>query len=170
MHELKRWFVPLCLAALAFSLSACDLSWLGTFEGEEAHGHTHSHAHEGGPHLNVNEASEEEILEDLPDLSHDLAHAIVEGRPYASILELRDALRPHADAAAMEEVEHHLFVPVDVNKADAETLMQIPGVDADTAAHLIEARPHTDIHDFVHELEEHIGAEEAHAAEHLLTR
>jgi radical SAM superfamily enzyme with C-terminal helix-hairpin-helix motif len=40
------------------------------------------------------------------------------------------------------EYERYVFVPVDLEAADAETLMQLPGVDAEQAAALEAGQPY----------------------------
>jgi radical SAM superfamily enzyme with C-terminal helix-hairpin-helix motif len=48
--------------------------------------------------------------------------------------------------------EQYVYVPVDVNSADADTLMQLPGVDSALAADLIAARPYASTADFLAKL------------------
>ena len=90
--------------------------------------------------LNLNTASEAEF-QALPDVGERMAHEFEEYRPYVSIQEFRREMAKYVDADAIEGYESYVFVPIDPNLSDAETLAQLPGVELDEAALLVEARP-----------------------------
>ena len=50
----------------------------------------------------------------------------------------------YVDEATVATYLEHLYVPVDLNGADAATLMQLPGLDEDEVKALIAGRPYAD--------------------------
>ncbi len=91
--------------------------------------------------LNLNVASEEEFK--ALGIGDRMAHEFDEYRPYASIREFRQKIGKYIDddADKLAEYEAMVFVPIDPNSSDAETLQQLPGVTAQAAQALTEARP-----------------------------
>ena len=64
----------------------------------------------------------------------------------------------------MTEYQKYVYVPISVNKSDAATLQQIPGLDADAAAALIAARPYASNDAFLAKLTSYVSPAEAAAA------
>ena len=118
--------------------------------------------------INLNDATENELLNSIPDLSHSLSHEIIEHRPYLSILEFRQAVAEFADTATAETIEQYAFIPVDHNRSDANTLKQLPGVDDTVAETLINARPYETKEDFLEALAGQVTKADVEAAEHYL--
>ena len=69
----------------------------------------------------------------------------------------------------MADWERYLFVPVDPNNADADTLQQLPGVSEDDANALIAARPFADNAAFETALAAMVSADQAAIAGAYLT-
>lgn len=92
--------------------------------------------------LNVNTASGAELMSAIPNFSNRMVHEFEEYRPYRSIQVFRREIGKYVDQATVAEYEKYIFVPIDVNQADAQTLMQIPGVDQSDAQTLIAGRPY----------------------------
>jgi DNA uptake protein ComE-like DNA-binding protein len=93
--------------------------------------------------LNLNTATEEEFLT-VPNVGARMVREFLEYRPYVSIQQFRREIGKYVDEAQVAAYEQYVYVPVNVNEADAETLQQLPGVDATMAAALIAGRPYAD--------------------------
>ena len=92
--------------------------------------------------LNLNEADGEQYQATIPNFGDRMVREFLEYRPYVSIQQFRQEIGKYVDEAQVAEYEKYVYVPVNVNEADAETLQQVPGVDETVAAELIAARPY----------------------------
>lgn len=90
--------------------------------------------------LNLNLATGEDF-KSIPGMTDRMVHEFEEYRPYASIQQFRREIGKYVADDVVAEYEKYVFVPVDPNNCDAETLMQIPGVDESVAEELIAQRP-----------------------------
>lgn len=117
--------------------------------------------------LDLNTASAD-ALGALPGMTPKLAGEVEEYRPYVSIQQFRKSLGKYVDAAQVTAWEPLVYVPIDANNSDAETLRQVPGLDAAAADKLIAGRPYAGADAFVSALEAHVGAEQAAQARSLL--
>ena len=90
--------------------------------------------------INLNTASMDDF-KTVPDVNDRMAHEFDEYRPYVSIQQFRREMAKYVDDAAIAGYEAYVFVPISANESDAETVAQLPGVDADEAAQLVAARP-----------------------------
>ena len=70
----------------------------------------------------------------------------------------------YVDVEQVAFYEEYVYVPVDVNESDAETLKQIPGVDDAAAETLMAARPFASNDVFLAALADHVSAEQLAAA------
>jgi radical SAM superfamily enzyme with C-terminal helix-hairpin-helix motif len=104
--------------------------------------------------LNLNIASGQDYLNKIPGFSDRFVREFMEYRPYASIQQFRRELGKYVSASQVAEWEKYVYVPVDVNKSDAETLKQIPSVDDSVANKLMAARPYTSNDAFLAKLSE----------------
>ena len=102
--------------------------------------------------LNVNTASGAELKSAIPNFSDRMVHEFEEYRPYRSIQVLRREIGKYVAPAVVAEYEKYIFVPIDINQADAQTLMQIPGLDQAEAQTLIAGRPYESADAFVTKL------------------
>ena len=118
--------------------------------------------------LNLNTASGEDYLAVIPGFTDRFVREFLEYKPYVSIQQFRQELGKYVDEAQVAEWEQYVYVPVDVNNADAETLMQLPGVDETIAGELIGGRDYASNDDFEAALAEYVSAEDAAAAAGLL--
>ncbi len=85
-----------------------------------------------------------------------------------SIQQFRREMGKYVDDAQVDFYEKYVFVPVDINGSDAETLEQIPGIDDVIADALMADRPFDSQEDFLDALSDHIGEESlAQAAQYL---
>jgi DNA uptake protein ComE-like DNA-binding protein len=119
------------------------------------------------PRFNLNSAASEQFM-GIPGAGEKMTREFEEYRPYTSIGQFRAEIGKYVAPEDVAALEAYLFVPVDVNEADADTLQQLPGVNADAAQTLIAGRPFADVDAFVKALEGIAGSELAAAAKAFL--
>ena len=117
--------------------------------------------------LNLNTATQADFLT-VPNMGNRMVREFMEYRPYTTVLQFRREIGKYVDAAQVAEYEKYVFVPVDVNQADAETLKQLPGVDDAVAADLIAGRPYASIDAFLTKLATYISATQLDTAKSYL--
>jgi len=117
--------------------------------------------------LNLNTATPEEFLS-IPGVGDRMVREFLEYRPYVSIQQFRREIGKYVSEEQVAAYEQYVYVPVDPNQADAETLQQLPGVDATIAADLIAARPYDSAEAFLARLTEYLPAEQVAAAQAYL--
>jgi DNA uptake protein ComE-like DNA-binding protein len=110
--------------------------------------------------VNINTATEADLLRAIPNLGNKMLHEFEEYRPYRSIQQFRKEIGKYVDQAQVAEYEKYIFVPIDENQSDAPTLQQIPGLDAGEAQELIAGRPYASRDAFLAKLAEKVSAEE----------
>lgn len=111
--------------------------------------------------LNLNDLSEDQLLSTIPNFPNRMVREFFEYRPYASIQEYRREIGKYVGDDLTAEWEQYIFVPVDLNNSDAETLKQLPGVDDTIAASLIAGRPYASNEAFVSALSASVTPEQA---------
>lgn len=92
--------------------------------------------------LNLNSLTENQLTATIPNFPNRMVREFLEYRPYTSIQQFRKEIGKYVDAAQVTEWEKYVYVPVDTNKSDVETLKQLPGVDNTVAAALTTGRPY----------------------------
>ncbi len=120
--------------------------------------------------VNINTASEAELLRAIPNLGNRMLHEFEEYRPYRSIQQFRKEIGKYVDQAQVAEYEKYIFVPIDENQSDAPTLQQIPGLDASEAQELIAGRPYASRDAFLAKLAEKVSPEELAIAKTYLVQ
>ncbi len=113
--------------------------------------------------FNLNTAADAQFRT-IPGVGDQMLREFAEYRPYTSLAQFQKEIGKYVDAAQVAAYQAYLFVPVDPNAADADTLAQLPGVDADRAQQLIAGRPYADATALLAALEQLVGAELAKAA------
>lgn len=93
--------------------------------------------------LNLNTASAEEFLT-IPGVGDRMVHEFEEYRPYISIVQFRTEMAKYVDEDVIAGYEEHVYVPIDFNQSDAETVAQILGLDLAGAEELVSMRPFAD--------------------------
>ena len=99
-----------------------------------------------------------------------MVHEFEEYRPYKSIQQFRREIGKYVDAAQVAEYEKSIFVPIDMNQADAQTLMQIPGLDQAEAESLIAGRPYASPQAFLAKLTDKISGADLDVARTYLSQ
>jgi DNA uptake protein ComE-like DNA-binding protein len=102
--------------------------------------------------LNLNTATGDEFLADVPGMSSRMVREFLEYRPYVSIQQFRREIGKYVDQTQVAEYEKYVYVPIDVNNSDAATLQQISGLDAAEAEAMIAKRPFASSEAFLAEL------------------
>jgi DNA uptake protein ComE-like DNA-binding protein len=131
---------------------------------------TSAAANTPGPKLNVNTASGPEFQKIIPNFSNRMVHEFEEYRPYRSIQVFRKEIGKYVAPATVAEYEKYIFVPIDVNQADAPTLMQIPGLDQAEAESLIAGRPYASPQAFLAKLADKVSAADLDVARTYLSQ
>jgi DNA uptake protein ComE-like DNA-binding protein len=168
-RKINRVFIVLSIA-LALVLGACGGSPVAqeptaapaqanptdvnspTFEGADPGSETTATAR-----LNLNEATGDEFMNAIPGFSSRMVREFLEYRPYISIQQFRREIGKYVSAEQVAEYERYVFVPVDVNESDKETLKQLPGVDETIAAELIAGRPFASNDAFLEKLASYVS-------------
>ena len=104
--------------------------------------------------LNLNEVTEEQLLSTIPNFPSRMVREFFEYRPYVSIQQFRREIGKYVSDEQVAAYEQFVYVPVDINNADAATIQQLPGVDAAAADALIAARPYASSDVFLAKLAE----------------
>lgn len=113
--------------------------------------------------LNLNTATDEQLLT-VPGVGDRMLREFKEYRPYTSIVQFRQELGKYVDADQVATWEQYVYVPVDPNSADAETLKQLPGVDDSIAQKLIDGRSYASNDAFLAALAKLVSPADAAAA------
>lgn len=92
--------------------------------------------------LNLNTASEDDFK--ALGIGDQMAHEFEEYQPYTSVRVFRKQIGKYIndDAVKLDEYQAMVFVPIDPNASDAETLQQLPNTNASSAQALIDGRPY----------------------------
>lgn len=117
--------------------------------------------------LNMNTASEDEFRT-IPNVGDRMVHEFEEYRPYVSIQQFRKEIGKYVDEDQVTAYEEFIFVPIHRNDSDTETLMQIPGLDANEAQELVAARPFETDQAFFDSLSSYINEQELATAKSYL--
>lgn len=102
--------------------------------------------------LNLNDVTAEQLQATIPSFSNRMVREFFEYRPYISIQQFRREIGKYVSAEQVAAYEQYVYVPVDVDAADAATLQQLPGVDAALADQLIAGRPYGSTEAFLAQL------------------
>jgi DNA uptake protein ComE-like DNA-binding protein len=117
--------------------------------------------------LNLNTATAADFLK-VPNVGNNMVREFMEYRPYTTILQFRREIGKYVDAQTVAAYEKYVYVPVNVNGADADTLMQLPGVDKTVSAQLMAGRPYASNDLFLQSLGKLVGADNVAAAKAYL--
>lgn len=117
--------------------------------------------------VNLNTATDAEILA-IPGLNDRMLDEFKEYRPYGSILQFRKEIGKYVGDDQVKTWEAYVFVPIDVNQADADTLQQLPGVDAVIAQKLIDGRKYDTNQAFLDALKKLVSAADFQNASNYL--
>lgn len=120
--------------------------------------------------LNINTASQTDLMNAIPNLGSRMIHEFEEYRPYKSIQQFRKEIGKYVGQDQVAEYEKSIFVPIDENQSDSPTLQQIPGLDATEAQQIIAARPYASRDAFLEKLRGMVSADELAIAKTYLSQ
>ena len=105
----------------------------------------------------------------LPGLDSMRAQAIVDGRPFANMVEVDEAIGGMGTEQASDALYSRLWMPLDLNSASEEEIMLIPGVGAQMAEEFEEYRPYDSIERFRREIGKYVDETEVARLEQYVT-
>ena len=105
--------------------------------------------------LNPNLADEGELA-GVAHLDEGLVAGIVEGRPFASTLEVDALLSGSLSDEQRAEVYAELFIPLNLNTASGDEIMLIPGMNNRMTHEFEEYRPYTSLDQFRQEIGKYV--------------
>ena len=118
--------------------------------------------------LNINTATQPQLLAAIPNLGNRMVGEFEEYRPYRSIQQFRREIGKYVNQDQVAEYEKYIFVPINPNDADVQTLQQIPGLDATEAQTLISGRPYASADAFLSKLADKVSPAELEVAKTYL--
>jgi DNA uptake protein ComE-like DNA-binding protein len=110
------------------------------------------------PKYNLNAASTEQFKV-IPGAGEQMTREFEEYRPYTSNGQFRGEMGKYISPEEVAAFERYLFVPVAPSQADADTLQQLPGVNADVAQSLVAEGPFDSVEAFLAALETTLSPE-----------
>jgi DNA uptake protein ComE-like DNA-binding protein len=119
------------------------------------------------PKYNLNTASTEQFMS-IPGAGDRMTREFAEYRPYTSIGQFRGEIGKYVSPEEVAAFAAYVFVPVDPNQADTDTLQQLPGVTPEVADALIAGRPYDSSQTFLTALGQQAPAELVAAAKTFL--
>ena len=150
------------VAASALTLAACsEAPEAETETAEETAAATDMEADmaDASGVIDASTATQEQLTA-IDGMTPELAAAIVEGQPYASVVELNDAMVAATDEATAASLLETVFVPVNLNDATEEQLRLIPGMTDKMVHEFEEYRPYADMAEFDREIGKYVDEEE----------
>ena len=109
--------------------------------------------------LNPNLADDGELA-GVTHLDEGIVAAIVEGRPFASTLEVDAILSGSLSEEQRAEVYEALFIPLNLNSASGDEIMLIPGMNNRMTHEFEEYRPYTSLEQFRREIGKYVDEAE----------
>lgn len=110
--------------------------------------------------IDLNTATEEELLA-LPHMSEEAVTAVMEERPFLTILEANTVLRGQSlTEEQLAELYGKAFVHINLNTATREEILLIPGAGERMAHEFEEYRPWRSFAQFDREIGKYVGPEE----------
>ena len=110
--------------------------------------------------LNCNLATKEELMA-IPHITETIAQGILDSRPLIGMAYLDPYLKDAGlSDAQRKEVYVKMFLPIDLNTADRETIMMVPGMGEKMAHEFEEYRPYKKIEQFRREIGKYVDEAE----------
>ena len=109
--------------------------------------------------IDLNTASSEEIHL-VPGVGDRMTHEFEEYRPYTAMAQWRREMGKYVDDEEVARMERYVFVPIDLNTATREGILDVPGVGDRMAHEFEEYRPYTSLEQFRREIGKYVDDEE----------
>lgn len=121
-----------------------------------------------GTLLDPNQATREELLA-LPSMNEAVADAIIAGRPYDDMVTVDRVLATHLGEAEREVVYGRVWRPLDLNTANGEEILLVPGVGERMRHEFEEYRPYQAMEQFRREIGKYVDDDEVARLERYVT-
>jgi len=118
--------------------------------------------------MNLNTTPEEDF-QLVPGVGSRLAHEFDEYRPYDSIQQFRREIGKYVDEEEVARLEQYVFVPINLNTASDEEILNIPGVGERLLHEFKEYRPYDSIEQFRREIGKYVDDQEISRLERFVT-
>ena len=119
-------------------------------------------------HINLNKATKEE-MKLIPGMGDRMIHEFEEYRPYKTLAQFQREIGKYVDAEELARLEQYVFVPVNLNTANDEALMSIPGLGQKMLREFKEYRPYRTIEQFRREIGKYVDKKEVARLEIYVT-
>ncbi len=106
-------------------------------------------------HLNLNTASDEEILM-IPNIGNRMLREFKEYRPYKALAVFKREMGKYVKEDEVNRLAGYVFVPMDINTASDEELLTIPGLGNRMLREFKEYRPYKAIEQFRREIGKYV--------------
>lgn len=106
-------------------------------------------------HLNLNSASDEEILM-IPGIGNRMLREFKEYRPYKALAVFKREMGKYVKPEEVDRMAGYVFVPMDLNTASDEDLLTIPGLGNRMLREFKEYRPYKAIEQFRREIGKYV--------------
>jgi DNA uptake protein ComE-like DNA-binding protein len=106
-------------------------------------------------HLNLNTASDEEILM-IPNIGPRMLREFKEYRPYKALAQFKREMGKYVKTEEVDRMAGYVFVPMDLNTASDEDLLTIPGLGNRMLREFKEYRPYKAVEQFRREIGKYV--------------
>lgn len=106
-------------------------------------------------HLNLNSASDEEILS-VPGIGNRMLREFKEYRPYKALAQFKREMGKYVKPEEVDRMAGYVFVPMDLNTASDEDLLTIPGLGNRMLKEFKEYRPYKAVEQFRREIGKYV--------------
>ena len=121
-------------------------------------------------HVNLNTATDEEILSIPAAQSNRVLREFKEYRPYKSLAVFHREMRKYWDEAEVSRLEQYVFVPVNLNTATDEEILSIPAAQSNRVLREFkEYRPYTSMDQFHREMRKYWDEKEVNRLQRYVT-
>jgi DNA uptake protein ComE-like DNA-binding protein len=119
-------------------------------------------------HLNLNSASDEEILM-IPNIGNKMLHEFKEYRPYKAMAQFKREMGKYVKDDEVNRLAGYVFVPMNINTASDADLLTIPGLGNRMLHEFKEYRPYKAIEQFRREIGKYVKPGEVARLERYIT-
>jgi DNA uptake protein ComE-like DNA-binding protein len=121
-------------------------------------------------HINLNTATDEEILSIPAARPNQILREFKEYRPYKSLSVFHREMRKYWDEAEVSRLEQYVFVPVNLNTATDEEILSIPAAQPNRVLREFkEYRPYTSMDQFHREMRKYWDEKEVNRLQRYVT-
>src|SRR5688572_6709831 len=121
-------------------------------------------------HVNLNTATDQEILSIPAAQSNRVLREFKEYRPYKSLAVFHKEMRKYWDEAEVSRLEQYVFVPVNLNNATDEEILSIPAAQPNRVLREFkEYRPYTSLDQFHKEMRKYWDEKEVNRLKRYVT-